>query len=345
MRDRARLGGGKVRGAHAVVAALLGLTVLGLWAPSADAACCVCRTCPGAFCVDQVTQGGCQIICESANCPDLVYQSDDDCTGGCNGAMDVPTATPTASPSATPTLTPSTTPTSTPTNTPEPTATPTRSPSETPTNTPSQSPTATFTPTPTVTATGTPTNTPVLGGLVRYYVGDRPVPGVAMNLIGTNPSSTMTDASGHFGFAAVGPGTQTLEPAKIGDFDNGITALDGSHVLQTVAGLRTFNSDQLLACDVTGNGTLSALDATRILQFQAGLIQRFTVANVCGSDWVFRPMPGPAQNQTLMQPLISPGVCDPGAISYSPLVPPADLQNFVALLFGDCTGNWNDMPE
>jgi hypothetical protein len=193
-----------------------------------------------------------------------------------------------------------------------------------------------------VTPTGSPTNTPALGGQIRYYTGDRPVEDADVNLIGTSPATTMTDAAGFYGFAAVASENQSVEPAKQDDFDNAVTALDASHVLQEVADLRTFTADQRLACDVTGNGTLSALDAQRILQFQADLRARFEVAELCGSDWVFRPMPAPAANQTLVQPMISAGVCQQGAINYSPLVPPAAGQDFIAILFGDCTGNWHE---
>jgi hypothetical protein len=152
----------------------------------------------------------------------------------------------------------------------------------------------------------------------------------------------MTDAAGFYGFAMAASENQSVEPTKDGDFDNAVTALDASHVLQEVADLRTFTADQRLACDVTGNGTLSALDAQRILQFQADLRARFEVAELCDSDWVFRPMPAPAANQTLVQPMISGGVCQQGAINYSPLVPPAPGQDFIAILFGDCTGNWHE---
>jgi hypothetical protein len=196
-----------------------------------------------------------------------------------------------------------------------------------------------------VTPTVTPTDTPLLSGRVGYYSGDRPVPDVELELIGTDPTSTTTDDAGEYGFSEAGSGTQTLQPAKIGDFRNGITALDGSWVLQLVADLRDFTADQRLACDVTGDGTVSALDGTRILQFQADIIQRFQVAELCDSDWVFRPVPDPAPNQSLTQPMIGSGMCTPGSITYDPLEPPISMQNFVALLFGDCTGNWAQPPE
>jgi hypothetical protein len=124
--------------------------------------------------------------------------------------------------------------------------------------------------------------------------------------------------SGAFGFAALPSGMLTLEPSKQGDINAAVTALDASFVLQFVAGLHPLDENQLLAGDVTGDGTVSALDAARILQFQAGLGKcrttkktaysnsldypieknlnhRFDFATTCGSDWVFRPPDDPPE--------------------------------------------------
>jgi hypothetical protein len=50
-----------------------------------------------------------------------------------------------------------------------------------------------------------------------------------------------------------------------------ISSLDAAYILQYVAGLRSFTSDQKLLADATGNGTVSAGDAAKILQYVAGL--------------------------------------------------------------------------
>jgi hypothetical protein len=185
-----------------------------------------------------------------------------------------------------------------------------------------------------------------------------------MSLIGGSPATAMTDASGNFGFSSVGSGMQTLQPTKQDDVNDAVTALDAAFVLQFVAGLRSFSNDQQLAADVTGDGTVSALDASLILQFQANLLgkcsittlmscsmnsdcpageiceEHFPVAETCGSDWVFRPMPTIVPNQTLVQPQTSGGTCQKGAIIYNPVTPPLQGQDFIGILFGDTTGNW-----
>jgi hypothetical protein len=199
--------------------------------------------------------------------------------------------------------------------------------------------------TPSVTQSPTPTatpNTPNLDGRIRYFSADRPVPGASVQLNIGALRTTTTDAMGEYEFANVPPGNAVIEPRKAGDFGMpvAITALDASWVLQSVAGTRSFDESQRLAADVTGDGTVSVLDATRILQRQVGSLARFAVAARCNSDWVFRPMPGAVPNQRLIQPLISTGMCRRGAIALEPLAGSAADQGFLGILFGDPTGNW-----
>jgi hypothetical protein len=210
-------------------------------------------------------------------------------------------------------------------------------------------PTATASNTPTITATATATATvtptSAFSGQVVYYIDDRVVPGADLALTAGTTQTTVTDANGNYGFASVETGMQTLDITKQGDFNVAITALDGSFVLEFVAGLRVFDADQRLAADVTGDGTISPLDGTRILQLAAGLITRFPVGFQCFSDWAFRPMPLAVPNQTLIQPDIGGFMCTRGAIEYGSLTPPVEDQSFTAVLFGDTTGNWEpDAP-
>jgi len=133
-----------------------------------------------------------------------------------------------------------------------------------------------------------------------------------------------------------------VEPQKLGGANNGISVLDASYALQSVVGLRTFDARQRLACDVTGNGSVSALDAALILQMKVGLVNRFPIAQACMVDWAFVPVPAAASNQQLVQPGNMPATdsCRAGAIEFTPLAGQVNSQDFSAVLFGDCTGNW-----
>lgn len=272
-------------------------------------------------------------------------------------ATEPPTATPTEGDTATPSATPSAsatatvTETATETATPEDTATPSETPTPSATGTETETPTVTATPsdtdtpsaTPTITETPTVTPTPALGGQVRYYANDAPVADVEVALLGSMPASTTTGADGRYGFADAGSGMLSIRPSKDGDVEDAITSLDASFVLQYVADLIELTPDQLLAGDVTGDGTLSTLDASLILQFQVGLIDRFPVAEaaVCDSDWIFRPVPDDAPNQTVVPPMVAGMVCQEGEIAFDPFAPPVAGQDFLGILFGDVTGNWS----
>ena len=200
-------------------------------------------------------------------------------------------------------------------------------------------PPGTPTSTPTPTATPRPVN---ISGSVRYYASNGPVPNATVRASGSVTRSATTQSTGAYSFTGIPPGTVTIEPRKIGDFGSpgAITALDAAQVLQVIAGMRTFNARQRLACDVTGNGTLSSLDAANILQRQVGLLPRFAVANKCDSDWLFDPVATAGAGRRLIPPLITSTSCQHGAIAYEPLTSDQTQQDFVGILFGDCTGNW-----
>ena len=131
-----------------------------------------------------------------------------------------------------------------------------------------------------------------------------------------------------------------LAPARSGGIGGAVSALDAAWALQVAAGLRTFDADQTRACDVSGNGSVSTLDASYILQQVVGMVARVPVAQACGADFAFVPEPAAAANQRLIMPVNGPSSCQPGAVAFEPLAAAASGQNFRAIAFGDCTGNW-----
>ena len=59
--------------------------------------------------------------------------------------------------------------------------------------------------------------------------------------------------------------------------DGKVTAYDASLVLRYVVGLTDFSVERKQAAYVTGDGTITALDAVLILQYTVGLITQFPV--------------------------------------------------------------------
>ena len=177
-------------------------------------------------------------------------------------------------------------------------------------------------------------------GAIRYYGSDVPVSGVVVELQGPAPLAAASGGDGRYVVAGVPEGSWRIAPRKTGDRRTGLSALDAAYVLQAVAGTRTLDPQQALAGDVTGDGSVSALDATRILQFVVGALAQLPAAQTCGSDWLFVPAPAPAPSPSTALPALGPGTCERGAIGLSPLAGDAVGQDFRAVLIGDVTGNW-----
>lgn len=240
-------------------------------------------------------------------------------------------------PTRTNTPTPSQTRTWSPTQTPPPTSTKTATPSPNPTATQTATPVPPATPIPTATAAPVPVG---VSGQISYYGNALPVAGATVELQGSAPAAVQTDTNGQFAFANLTPGNWQIQPAKTGDTANGVDILDAVSILEATAGTRTLSAKQQLACDVSGDGTVDIIDAVLILQYTVGLTTRFPVAQNCNSDWLFVPEPATLRNVRGFPPLIGGTRCQSGAIGLQPLASLASNQNFSAVLFGDCTGNW-----
>ncbi len=164
-----------------------------------------------------------------------------------------------------------------------------------------------------------------VSGFTRYYSNDEPIAGVNLSLDG---KTTTTGEGGNFSFAEVDGGNYTLTPEKTGDADFAISAFDASLILQNVAEIIDLTPYQMIAADVTGNGTVTAFDASHILKYVVGLISEFPV----GADWTFVPVNFEVTKANWFNA--------PDTISYSPLDSDKENQDFYGIVYGDVTGNW-----
>jgi hypothetical protein len=179
-----------------------------------------------------------------------------------------------------------------------------------------------------------------VAGAVLHYQSGRAVGGVVVHRLGPTPANTPTDITGQFAFSNLGAGPWTIEPRKTGGDNGAITALDASLVLRDVAGTGPLGLLEALACDVNGDGGLDVADAVLIVSRRVGLIAQFPVAEACSSDWYFYPFPTPVPGQSITYPNPAAVPCRAGSIAYNPLSNQALGQNFIAVLFGDCSGSW-----
>ncbi len=200
------------------------------------------------------------------------------------------------------------------------------------------------------TAGATPTPTPTvvgqfgISGSVAHFGAGLPVAGVTLSA--SAGSEAVTSDGGGYLLGGLPMVNVEITADKDGGTGAAVSALDAAYILQATSGQRTLLQVQELACDVTGDGTLSNLDASMILKRIVGLIDSFPIAEptLCDSDWGFIPFAAPAPNQTTQPPMVGGGVCQPGAIQYFPLAASATNQSFIAYAYGDCTGNWAPPP-
>ena len=160
---------------------------------------------------------------------------------------------------------------------------------------------------------------------------------------GTGASSVVTsDVEGSYQVAA--PGGTRVTPRMSGNSCSGISALDASWILQYMVGKRELNEFQLLACDVTGNGSCSSLDAAKILAFTVKNIDRLPSGELCNSDWLFVPVPFPVLGVAIEKtnPSFSEEGCVMGSVRYTDPILPLLIngQDFTGILSGDVTGSW-----
>ncbi len=75
------------------------------------------------------------------------------------------------------------------------------------------------------------------------------------------PQVPVTDSDGAFIATGLGQSNCTLTPHMHGKVNGAATPLDAVYALQAVVGTRHLDAMQQLACDTSGNGTITPLDA------------------------------------------------------------------------------------
>jgi hypothetical protein len=179
-----------------------------------------------------------------------------------------------------------------------------------------------------------------LRGSIRHGTSMLAVPGVRVDLIATPARNTQTNGAGRYGFPELGGGNVQVLPSRSGAPNGAVDDADATLALKALVGTAALDATRTVACDVTANGSLTALDAARIRQLHAGTLARFASADACQSDWLFWPSASALANQTTTSPSLSAGSCTRGRITFSPLAPPVDNRDFNALAIGDCDASW-----
>ena len=182
-----------------------------------------------------------------------------------------------------------------------------------------------------------------LTGTVRYYRDStavepsaKGVPGVAIDVTRDGLPEAATGDGGAYTAGDRGGRLRVETLPKLGapraaDHNGAVTSFDAALVARAAVSSIVLSENQRVAGDVTGNGEASSLDAARIAQFAAQLIDHFDVATTAGSDWRFLRCDSydDATNHD----------CGDPVYAHEPLAQPA-VDDFYAILYGDVSGNW-----
>jgi len=165
-----------------------------------------------------------------------------------------------------------------------------------------------------------------VSGNVSYFSNKLPVPNMKMMLRGTDfytgnavSADILTDASGNYLFSDTVRGNYTVTPFKNEPLDpKKLSATDSEVIADVAVGARTLTPLQEKIADVTLNGRVSGLDASRLGRFTAGLSTDMSGSGSSGPAWI----------------------SEPESLSFS-LNADTGNQNFTAALSGDVSGNYS----
>lgn len=142
------------------------------------------------------------------------------------------------------------------------------------------------------------------------------IPSVILNATGSPPSNTQSAVNtGTYSLSIVGTGPYTVTPSKTGGV-NGITSFDAAKIAQHVAGISSLIGNQLIVADTSGNNNVSSFDAGLIARYVAGAGPPYGNTGT----WKFDPV-------TRMYPSMTASITG---------------QDYVGLLMGEVSGNWNN---
>ncbi|QTA84808.1 Immunoglobulin domain-containing protein [Desulfonema magnum] len=164
-----------------------------------------------------------------------------------------------------------------------------------------------------------------ISGNVTYFSNALPVSDVLITLEGTNfytgdpvTDTALTDKAGTYTFSDVVRGDYTITAFRDDEaVTESLSATDASKIALSVLGKQVLSEMQKKAADVTGNGSVTGLDASRLVRFTTGLIPAMS-DNGKAASWQFDT-------------------------DSSELSPDSDMENldFVAAITGDVSGNYS----
>ncbi|MBD3340005.1 MAG: T9SS type A sorting domain-containing protein [Candidatus Lokiarchaeota archaeon] len=174
-----------------------------------------------------------------------------------------------------------------------------------------------------------------LAGKTLYYSSDSPIENTKVSLSGKSVLYDTTNVDGHYHFEKLSLGKYCTIASKENEINDAITPYDAALILQQVVDMRDFTPYQMIAADVSGNGDVSAYDASQILRYCVGIIPRFPIMQDDSHFWKFVPDNFPTSNTNWS--------IAPDSILYDSLNSDMNDQDFIGIVYGDPSGNWKPL--
>ena len=153
-----------------------------------------------------------------------------------------------------------------------------------------------------------------ISGNVSYCSTDVAIPDVEMKMSGYAADTVLTDSSGDYEFPCVfACGDYCVKPQKEWLPPQVVNSFDGSLILQSLVNLFTMGPCEMVAADVSGDGTITGYDAALLLRWRVGL-----------------PVPGHTGEWKF----------NPDSLCYNRLTAHMLNQDYWGIIIGDVSLNW-----
>nr|MBC8527501.1 T9SS type A sorting domain-containing protein [Candidatus Cloacimonadota bacterium] len=169
-----------------------------------------------------------------------------------------------------------------------------------------------------------------ISGYISYYSDANPVPNADVDITGDATYVATTDGYGEYLFLDIPGGNYESTPFKDTDL-GGLSGLDASRAARYSAGLYELDCLEMIAGDVSMDGSINGMDPSKIARYSIEIIDYLNDDCI---DWVFTPEPIPECEDW-------PPIVYEDTREYIPLISDLTDEDFIGIRLGDVTGNWS----
>jgi len=187
-----------------------------------------------------------------------------------------------------------------------------------------------------------------ISGKIKYYSNGYPINNVLLTLEGEKSYTTVSDVNGFYEFIHIEQGNYRLYPSKKDDL-GALSATDASEIFRYAENNNSLSCFEMIAGDVSQNGTISSIDGSRVASYRAGLLDCLNDECV---NWVFIEDTAASEFSIKKKAFNYKKQCtDWPEIPYSfernynNIQSSLSEEDFIGIRLGDITGNWPKIED